>query len=122
MKGMFAAVLLSGGLLLMQGELTGDWKFTGDVMGTPLDDACKLVHTDAKLAGTCMLSGKQYDTSGSVDGKKVSIKHGGEYNGEALTITYTGNLADDGSITGSIAIDPMGVDGSFSAKKAVAAK
>jgi len=122
MKGILAAFLLSAGLLFMSGELTGDWKITGDVMGTPIDDTCKLVHTDAKLTGTCMMGGKQYDTTGGIEGKKVTFKHGGEYNGEALTLTYSGALADDGSITGSIAVDPMGVDGIFSAKKAVAAK
>lgn len=120
MKSLLAAVLLSAGLLSFSGELTGDWKITGEVQGTPVDDACTLVQTDAKLSGSCILGGKQYETTGSVDGKKVIFKHGGEYNGDPLTLTYSGALADDGRITGSIMVDPMNVDGSFSAKKAVA--
>ena len=120
MKSILTAVLLSAGLFSMSGELTGDWTITGEVQGTPIDDACTLVHTDAKLTGTCMLGGKQYETTGSVDGKKVTFKHGGEYNGDPLTLTYTGAVAEDGSIAGSIMVDPMNVDGSFSAKKAVA--
>ena len=120
MKSILTAVLLSAGLFSMSGELTGDWTITGEVQGTPINDACTLVHTDAKLAGTCMLGGKQYETTGSVDGKKVIFKHGGEYNGDPLTLTYSGAVADDGSIAGSIMVDPMNVDGSFSAKKAVA--
>lgn len=117
MKSILTAVLLSAGLFSMSGELSGDWTITGEVQGTPIDDACTLVHTDAKLTGTCMLGGKQYETTGSVDGKKVIFKHGGEYNGDPLTLTYSGAVADDGSIAGSIMVDPMNVDGSFSAKK-----
>lgn len=117
MKSLLTVALLSAGLLSMSGELTGEWKITGEVQGTPIDDACTLVHTDAKLTGTCMLGGKQYETTGSVDGNKVTIKHGGEYNGDPLTLTYSGALADDGSIAGSIMVYPMNVDGSFSAKK-----
>jgi hypothetical protein len=122
MKSLFAVGLLSVGLLSMNGELTGSWKITGEVQGVPIDDACALVHADAKLTGSCMMGGKQYETIGSVDGKKVTLKHGGEYNGDPLTLTFTGVLADDGSIAGSIMVDPLNVDGSFSAKKAVAAK
>ena len=120
MNSFLTAVLLSAGLLSMQGELTGNWKITGDVQGNPINDACALVQTDAKLSGSCMMGGKQYDATGTVDGKKVTFKHGGDYNGDPLTLTYSGALTDDGSIAGSIVIDPMNVDGSFSAKKAVA--
>jgi hypothetical protein len=120
MKSLLTAVLLSAGLVSMSGELTGDWKITGQVQGTPINDACTLVHTDTKVTGACMLGGKQYETTGTVDGKKVTLKHGGEYNGDPLTLTYSGVLADDGSIAGSIMVDPLNVDGSFSAKKAVA--
>jgi len=121
MKSLIFAMLLSAELLAMDSDVTGDWTIAGEVQGVGVDEVCTFVQTDAKLAGSCELTGKKYDTTGSVDGKKVVFKHGGEYNGDPLTLTYTGVMADDGSLSGSIYVDPMAVDGSFSAKKKVAA-
>jgi hypothetical protein len=121
MKSIVFAVLLSGALFSMENEVTGDWTIAGEVQGVGVDEVCTFVQTEAKLAGSCELTGKKYDTTGTVDGKKVVFKHGGEYNGDALTLTYTGVMAEDGSLSGSIYVDPMAVDGSFSAKKKVAA-
>jgi len=117
MKTLLTAILLSAGLLSTHGDVSGDWTIVGDVQGVPINDVCTLVQTDGKLAGSCTLQDKKYETTGSVDDRKVVIKHGGEYNGDPLTLTYTGVMADDGSFSGSIYVDPMAVDGSFSAKK-----
>ena len=121
MKSLILAFLLSATLLSMDPDVSGDWAITGDVQGVGIDDACTLVQTDAKLAGSCTLVGKKYETTGSIDGKKIILKHAGEYNGDPLTLTYTGTLADDGGFSGSIYVDPLAVDGSFSAKKKVVA-
>ena len=121
MKSLLLAILVSATLLSLDPDVSGDWTITGDVQGVGIDEACTLVQTDAKLAGTCTLTGKKYDTTGSVDGKKVILKHGGEYNGDALTLTYTGVIGDDGGFSGAIYVDPLAVDGSFSAKKKVVA-
>jgi len=120
MKSLLLAVLLSAGILAPQADLTGDWTITGDVQGYPINEACTLVHKDAALSGSCATQGKKFATTGTVDGKKVIFKHGGEYQGDPLVLTYTGILADDGSFSGSIYVDPMAVDGSFAAKKSVA--
>jgi len=120
MKSFLLAVLLSAGLLAPSNDVSGDWTITGDVQGVGVTDLCTLIQTDAKLSGSCSMSGKKYDTTGSVDGKKITFKHGGEYQGDPLTLTYIGIIADDGSFSGAIGVDPMGVDGTFAAKKAVA--
>jgi hypothetical protein len=120
MKTLLLAALLSAGLLAPQTDVTGDWSIIGDVQGVPVNESCTLVQTDGKLAGSCGLMGKKYDTTGTVEDKKVIFKHGGEYQGDALTLTYTGVIGDDGSFSGSIYVDPLAVDGSFAAKKAVA--
>ena len=120
MKSLLLAVLLSAGLLAPSPDLSGDWTITGDVQGYPIKEACTLVHKDAALSGACAAQGKKFDTVGTVDGKKVIFKHGGEYQGDPLTLTYTGVLVEDGSFSGAIAVEPMGVDGTFAAKKQVA--
>ena len=121
MKSLLLAAVLSAGLLSTSADVSGDWVLTGDVQGVGVSDVCTLVQTDAKLAGSCSMAGKKYDTTGTIDDKKVTIKHAGDYQGQALTLTYTGVIADDGGFSGAIYVDPMGVDGTFTAKKAVAA-
>lgn len=122
MKSLVLAALLSAGLLSMSSDVSGDWVLTGDVQGVAVSDVCTLIQTDAKLAGSCSTAGKKYDATGSVDDKKITIKHAGEYQGDPLTLTYSGVIGDDGGFKGVIMVDPMGVDGTFTAKKAVAAK
>ena len=108
MKSFFFAVLLSATLLSMESSVTGDWTIAGEVQGVGVDEVCAFVQTEAKLAGSCELTGKKYDTTGTVDGKKVIFKHGGEYNGDPLTLTYTGIMAEDGSFSGSIYVRSYG--------------
>jgi hypothetical protein len=120
MKSLLLAVLLSAGLLAPHADLSGDWRITGDVQGYPIDEACTLAHKDATLSGTCAAQGKNFPTTGTVDGNKVVFKHGGEYQGDPLTLTFTGVVADDGTFSGTIYVDPMAVDGTFAAKKQVA--
>ena len=115
------AVVVSAGLLWLQDDITGDWTIAGDVQGVAVDEVCSLVQTDSKLTGSCGLIGKKYDTAGSVDCKRVTFKHGGEYNGDPLTLPYMGVLGDDGGLSGSIDVQPMDVGGTFNAKKAAAA-
>ena len=48
--------------------------------------------------------------------KKVSWKFDTEYNGETLVVTFSGTL-EAGQISGNIDIQPMSVNGTFTAKK-----
>jgi para-nitrobenzyl esterase len=97
---------------------TGIWTITGDIQGYPLNMTCDLTIKEKAIAGSCKGEGKPYDATGSVDGANVTFKHGGEYNGAPLTLTYTGTMAADGSLSGTLNVDPMGVSGTFTAKVA----
>jgi hypothetical protein len=120
MTRLLPAILLSAALLSAQDVASGDWTVAGEVEGVAVNEICSLVQTDAALAGSCEGMGKKWDTTGTVAGKKITFKHGGEYNGDALTLTYTGIVQDDGSLKGSIDVSPMDVGGYFTAKKAAA--
>jgi hypothetical protein len=99
----------------------GAWTITGDVQGYPISEACTFTQDaqdKTKITGSCINNGKTYDTTVKLDGEKVIFIHAGEYEGQALTLTYTATYNDKGELVGTIFVDPLGYDGTFSAKKA----
>ncbi len=121
MTRMLAAILLSSTALAIQPPaqvLAGDWTITGEVEGVPISEACTFSQADAAITGSCKAQGKTWDTAGTADGKKVSFHHGAEYEGQALVLTFSGVLGDDGAVKGSLDVDPMNVSGYFTATKA----
>ncbi len=120
MKFLIPFILLFASTLTADDVATGEWTISGDVEGVAISEVCTLAQTATSLAGSCMGQGKKWDTAGTVEGKKLTFHHGGEYNGDALTLTYTGTVGDDGTLQGSIDVDPLNVGGVFSAKKTAA--
>ncbi|HEX7157577.1 MAG TPA: hypothetical protein VF214_01080, partial [Edaphobacter sp.] len=101
-----------------QPTIPGTWTISGDVQGYPIDETCTFTQDKDKISGPCKNSeGKSYDTTVTVSDKKVVFTHGGEYQGEALTITFTGTWNDKGELSGDIDVQPMQVSGTFTAKK-----
>ncbi len=98
-------------------DVTGNWALTGEVSGVQVVETCTLVQKDVALSGSCTTSTGKYDTTGKIDGRTATFKHGGNYQGTDLIITYTGKLGSDGAMTGTMDVDPFNVTGSFSAKK-----
>lgn len=99
--------------------IAGNWTIAGDVSGYPVNETCTLaVDADNKVTGSCSLAEKSYDVKGTLDGKKIVFSHGGEYQGQALVLTWTGTLADDGILSGTIDVQPLGYPGTFTGTKA----
>ncbi len=118
MKSILPLFLFSATALLAQPSVPGSWTVTGDVQGYPLNETCVFTQTKDKLSGPCTNSdGKTYDTTVTLTDQKVVFVHGGEYQGQALTLTFTGTFNDKGELTGDIYVDPLAVDGTFTAKK-----
>jgi hypothetical protein len=100
-------------------DVTGTWSIAGDVSGVTVVETCNLKQgTDAKIVGSCDTSTGKYETTGSVANGTATFKHGGSYEGNPLTITYTGKLGTDGLITGTMYVDTYDATGSFTAKRA----
>jgi len=119
MKKAFWLVTASASMLLAQPVVPGAWTITGDVQGYPINESCTFTQDNDKILGPCKnAEGKSFDTKVSVDEKKVVFVHGGEYQGEALTLTFTGTWNDKGELIGDIDVQPMNVSGTFTAKKA----
>ena len=98
-------------------SLPGTWKITGDIMGNPLNETCTFKQAGTALTGKCTRAddNSTLDITGEAKDGKVTFKHGGDYQGQELTITYTGTLASAKELKGSIDVQPFGVTGGFTA-------
>jgi hypothetical protein len=104
--------------LFAQPTVPGAWTISGDVQGYAINEVCTFTQAEDKITGSCVSEGKTYETTVTVDGSKVIFVHGGQYDGKALTLTYTGTYDDKGDLNGAIDVKPLGYDGMFTAKKA----
>jgi hypothetical protein len=119
MKRILCLVLASAATLLAQPAVPGAWTITGDVQGYPINESCTFAQDKEAIAGSCKnAEGKTFDTKVMVSDQKVIFVHGGEYQGQALTLTFTGVWNDKGELSGAIDVQPLNYDGTFTAKKA----
>jgi hypothetical protein len=93
--------------------ISGNWTFTGDVAGNPVNMKCALKQEDTKLSGSCNYdNGGAAPTTGSVTGETVTFQN----SAQNYDLTYTGTLdASHASMKGDIAV--AGVSGNFSGAK-----
>jgi hypothetical protein len=93
--------------------ISGNWTFTGDVVGNPVNMKCALKQEEAKVSGTCSYDGAgSSPTTGSVSGDTITFQN----QAQTYDLTYTGALdAAHTSMKGEIAV--AGVSGSFSGAK-----
>ena len=103
-------------------SIPGKWAITGDVVGNPVKTVCTLIRTGAALTGTCTNpEGAPYSLTGEVKATTVVFHYDIDYQGQILTLTYTGTLASSKEMKGTIDVSPMSVSGTFSAVPAPAA-
>ena len=101
----------------LSADLTGTWRFSGDVSGNPVEIECALKQDGGKLSGTCKSpTASNIPVAGEVDDKKVSLTYSVDYQGTTYTLQYTGKVDEAGTgLTGGIEV--AGIGGTFSAKK-----
>ncbi len=118
---LFATILIASFQAANAADLSGSWHITGSVSDNPVDITCALTQKDTALSGSCTRKdGKSTDATGSVKDGIISWHYDTKFNGDSITITYNGKLLEDGSIAGTIAVDPYGAEGKFTATKTVA--
>src|SRR5262249_44390228 len=98
--------------------LSGKWKVHQSIAGNDSDMPCTFTQTGDDLAGTCDAASGTVKISGKVSENKVTWTVQTEYNGSPLTLKYSGTLASATKMTGTVTVDPYGVDGEFTAAPA----
>lgn len=105
------------------GGLNGTFNVHTSVAGHDSDQPCTFTAKDAALTGTCKsMDGKDVPITGSIDGKKATWKFDIDFNGTALTLTYSATLDDPAKIAGSVDVAPFNMTGDFTATPAKDAK
>ena len=110
---LFAAAATTAVAAPEANSLAGKWTLHYNISGNEGDLACTFEQTENDFTGTC--KGDQGDVSvtGKVDATKVTFQYKAEYNGDPLTVIYTGKLESPSKVSGTVDVQPMGVDGDF---------
>jgi hypothetical protein len=106
-------------LFAQQQTVPGNWTISGDVQGYPINETCTFTQEKDKITGSCVTDGTTYDTTVTINDKKVIFSHAGDYQGQALTLTFTGTYNDKGDIAGDIDVQPLNYAGTYTATKTV---
>jgi hypothetical protein len=115
---LFAAILAASFQAANAADLSGSWKVTGSVADNPVETTCTLTQKDKTLTGTCVSKdGKTVDATGFVKDDTVAWHYAADYNGDPITVNYNGKLGKEGTITGTIVVDPYNAEGDFTATK-----
>jgi len=99
-------------------SLAGTWKFTNEVQGVSWSEVCTLKQTGATVGGSCVGdAGTAAAITGVVKGDSVTFQHGSEYQGQAITIIFSGVIEKPGTLKkGTIFVKPLDASGSFTAE------
>lgn len=116
--GMLLALALLGAIhtTVVSDSVAGAWQITGEVSGTPVRTICTIKQAGTELSGSCTSeTNTPMPITGAVKEGKVTFQYVVDYQGQALTIAYSGTLISPAQIKGSIEVKPLAVPGTFSA-------
>ncbi len=116
---LFVTILIASFQAAIAADVSGSWHVTGSIGDNSIDTTCTLTQKDNALTGTCVRKDekKSENATGSVKDQTIEWHYNSEYNGDPITITYSGTLAKDGTISGTIVVDPYNAQGDFTATK-----
>lgn len=119
MKSLLAVVLLvASPVLAADPSLTGTWKISLNVAGNTYPTVCAFQQDGEKLSGTCKGSDASENAlTGQVQGQKLAFKYQAPYNGDTITLSYSGTVSSATEIKGAVDVQPFGVQGDFTGQK-----
>lgn len=98
-------------------SVAGTWTVQSDFSGNQSEQSCAFTQKEAALTGTCTGERGSVMITGKVDAKTVAWQFETQYEGQTLTVSYNGTSQSAEKITGTVNVQPMNVDGQFTATK-----
>ena len=98
-------------------SVAGKWAIHYNISGYEGDMDCDFTQEGTDLGGSCTSTQGSVRVTGKVEETKLNLQYKTEYNGDELTVTYTGKR-EPGKMSGSISVQPMGVEGEFTGTQA----
>lgn len=97
--------------------ITGAWDLAANIAGMPIAMKCALTQKDAVISGTCTSDQGTQTITGKVQGKDLVWQFDAAYEGQTLTVVYSGAFETADKIVGSVDVQPMNVGGDFTATR-----
>lgn len=116
---MVALVLgVAGSASAQTAEVAGEWALTVETeAGGTTNPSVTLEQNGSELTGHYSSDTLgEADVTGTVEGDSVTFSFGADAGGFELTVTYTGTLQADGTLSGTMSLGELG-DGTFTGKK-----
>jgi hypothetical protein len=98
-------------------SLAGSWKMVSNINDTTRESLCTFTQDGAAFHGECKREGRTTSFTGTVADKAVHMTAKSEYEGTPIDLTYEASFADDGSVKGSVDVQPFGAKGTFTLTK-----
>ena len=117
MKVFWIALAAAGACLAADNSINGTWDVQIEVMGNQGAAVCTLKQDGNKVTGKCNQSGTDQTVTGEVADQKITFQHGADYNGQALTIVYSGKFESATVLSGDVNVQPFDAGGTFKATK-----
>jgi hypothetical protein len=100
-------------------SVAGTWNLSTNVHGNTSTPSCTFKQEAEKITGACSApNNTQSEVTGEVVDTKVVFRYNIDWEGNALTLVYTGTVESDTTMKGAIDVQPMNVPGEFTATKA----
>lgn len=98
-------------------SLTGSWQINGEIVGNPVNQVCTFRQSGTALSGSCTSAegGAPVEIKGEVKEGRVTFTYAGAYDGQAISVTYSGTLVTPTELKGAITVHPFDVAGEFTA-------
>ena len=97
-------------------SIAGPWQIKGDVMGNPVNEICTFTQAGTVLSGRCdSEDGEPALLAGEIKDGKITFWHGGDWDGQALTVVYVATFTSAAEMKGTIDVRPMNAAGTFTA-------
>jgi hypothetical protein len=96
-------------------SIAGKWKVHNSIAGNESDQDCAFTQNGQDFAGTCSLEQGSAQVTGKMGDTNITWEFKTEYNGTPITLAYTGTMDKDSKITGTVEVQPMSVQGDFTA-------
>ncbi|HBY62933.1 MAG TPA: hypothetical protein DEH78_24180 [Solibacterales bacterium] len=94
-------------------SFAGAWKIHSSISGNESDIECTLAQKDQEISGSCKSDRGPLAVTGKANGAKLSFQFKTMYDGNELTIVYSGESPSPGKISGNVDVQPLGVSGTF---------
>jgi len=111
------AVLATGAAQAQPSSVAGSWTVRQDISGNQSEQTCTFTQKEAEFTGTCAGERGSVMITGKVEAKSINWQFDTQYEGQTLTIYYSGTSQSAEKITGTVNVQPMNVSGEFTATK-----